>query len=136
MMGKCGFVVTGTLVTLGLLATAPATFAAVQSWRIDDATVTLSLDAEHLATLGLAVTGDRTTATSELPAGEILEGERHSYRLRSAAGVSFMTDEGAFAAFESARTARLPFEGGLSFRATHPRTQAALPPAVLYDFAV
>ncbi|MGH2571740.1 MAG: hypothetical protein ACRDGR_10965, partial [bacterium] len=99
-MGKYGYFMTGTLVTLGLLATAPATFADVQSWRIDDATATLSLDAEHLATLGLAVTGDRTTATSELPAGEILEGERHSYRLRSGAGETFRTDEGAFAAFE------------------------------------
>jgi hypothetical protein len=130
------FAVTATLVTFGILATTLPASAAVQTWRIDDATVTLSLDAAHLATLGLAVAGDRTTATSELPAGELIEGERHSYGLRSGAGVTFRTDDGAFVEFDGARTARLPFDGGLSFRATHPRTQAALPPALLYDFAV
>jgi len=135
-MSQCGFALTATVFTLGVLAAAPAAPAATQTWQVDDATVTLSLDAAHLETLGLSVADDRATASTALGRGELIEGEPHSYRLSSGADLQFRTDNGAFAEFAGSSTARLRFDGGLAFRATDPRTQSALPPAFLYDFAV
>jgi hypothetical protein len=109
-------------------------FAAVQSWVATDATVTLALDEALLDDLGMRVVQTRSTA--EAPGrAQIMEGDLHSFRAAGQAGFTFRTDNGGFAGFE-AGTVTIPFEGGLALSTWDPRTEAALPPAFLYDFSV
>lgn len=135
-MSKCGPAVTAALVILSILTSTSAVTAAPQTWRVDGATVSLSLDSDHLANLGLTIADERRTAVSNLTAAEVIEGELYSYRMSSGTELEFRTDNGGFQAFSSGLTESLRFEGGLAFRTMHPHTKAALSPAFLYDFAV
>ncbi|MGH2570336.1 MAG: hypothetical protein ACRDGR_03880, partial [bacterium] len=114
--------------------TAPSQ-AAVQTWIADDATATFALDAALLEDLGMRVVQTRSTAEDPASRAALMEGELHSFRAAPGVALSFRTDNGGFAGFESG-TVTIPFQGGLALATWDPRTKAALSPAFLYDFAL
>jgi len=112
----------------------PVADAAPQAWKVTDATVTLSLDPEHLASFGLAVADARTTSTRYEPGELSLESPAYSFEA-SGLDAGLRAVDGVFRSFDDGRI-EIPVRGGLALRTWRPGTGAPLAPAFLYDFVL
>jgi hypothetical protein len=112
---------------MALTAFAPAS-AGPQLWTVRGGRATMTLDPDHLATLGLAVTAVRSTA--DRPASPAL-----AFVAAEGLDVAFHAVDGSFRAFNGG-TIEIPIHGGLTFQARNPESGDPLEPAFLYDFVL
>ena len=108
-----------------------------QVWRIEDGTVTFSLNDQHLQNLGLEIVNPRVTGDVSVARAIELSLERpiYTFRVPAGTGLEFVTDDGRFSHFSDGALS-VPVDGGLAFRAEHPMTRETLDPVFLYDFSV
>lgn len=118
--------------TLAILAAAPAE--AARTWHVDRGDVTVAFDDGLLASLGLSVVGERTTASLD-ETSRRLSGVPHAFRVETP-DLAFRSEQGVFRGVLGDTRVTLPFRGGLGFSARDPQTGTNHPPVFLYDASV
>lgn len=117
---------------LALLSPLPAD--AARTWHVQGGDVTVAFDDGLLASLGLSVIGERSTASLD-EGPRRLSGVPRSFGFETPE-LAFHSEQGVFRGVVGSTRVVLPFRGGLGFAARDPQTGTAHAPVFLYDGSV